>query len=254
MTLKFKDVIFTDNASQNLNIIISFYQDVWSKYQTYYYNDIALYEIFRNKNNNFHDFCKISILNNFYSAGMNNIQIYEFVDNLSKLDLANVGITKYCGIKNDGSKYCSHLLSLESKFLHWSKELSGDKSVPIYDNNVINELKIAKKLYKINHNNDLFSGLDSHNKTEFSIFILKINLYITKYLRLDNPEDRIPLEIDNLHKKVSIYRLVDKFLWLNNKFRVLNQKIISKKPLNENDNKLDQLSNNYNVWYSKIIS
>jgi len=182
------------------------------------------------------------------------IHIFDFVDKLPYLNRESIGILTYTGLKNNGSSRYSHLISLESKFLHWSSEVSYQESLPIYDNNVKNELKIAKKHYFKNYNNNLFDDkVFSKIPNEFEKFNLKIICYIKNYL-LQDPDVRIPLKIDRLHNEVSIYRLVDKFLWLNNKLRNLDIKLQHNTPLNENEKQLNDIFfNHYIKWTSSIL-
>ena len=121
------------------------------------------------------------------------------------------------------------LISLESKYLHWKDEVNGSKnSYPIYDSKVRNELKLYSLQSKLNYL-DLKAKIDEFIKTY-------LGNEVRSFVDIN--------EIDGLPKSISIYRLVDKFLWLNNKFRLLQAKVENKKNLNVNDEVLIKLFKN----------
>ena len=212
-----------NNSKENLTILKDFYVNVWAKFERYRENDVFLYVLFKNKKVS--ERIKIEILNKFYSAGMKDVQIYSFIENKKNLKLNTIGDFEY--------EYKNHkktkLISLESKYLHWKDEVNGSKnSYPIYDSKVRNELKLYSLQSKLNYS-DLKAKIDEFIKTY-------LGNEVRSFVDIN--------EIDGLPKSISIYRLVDKFLWLNNKFRLLQAKVENKKNLNVNDEVLNKLFKN----------
>ena len=212
-----------NNSKENLTILKDFYVNVWAKFERYRENDVFLYVLFKNKKVS--ERIKIEILNKFYSAGMKDVQIYSFIENKKNLKLNTIGDFEYEYKKHKKTK----LISLESKYLHWKDEVNGSKnSYPIYDSKVRNELKLYSLQSKLNYL-DLKAKIDEFIKTY-------LGNEVRSFVDIN--------EIDGLPKSISIYRLVDKFLWLNNKFRLLQAKVENKKNLNVNDEVLIKLFKN----------
>ena len=212
-----------NNSKENLTILKDFYVNVWAKFERYRENDVFLYVLFKNKKVS--ERIKIEILNKFYSAGMKDVQIYSFIENKKNLKLNTIGDFEYEYKKHKKTK----LISLESKYLHWKDEVNGSKnSYPIYDSKVRNELKLYSLQSKLNYS-DLKAKIDEFIKTY-------LGNEVRSFVDIN--------EIDGLPKSISIYRLVDKFLWLNNKFRLLQAKVENKKNLNVNDEVLNKLFKN----------
>ena len=212
-----------NNSKENLTILKDFYVNVWAKFERYRENDVFLYVLFKNKKVS--ERIKIEILNKFYSAGMKDVQIYSFIENKKNLKLTTIGDFEYEYKKHKKTK----LISLESKYLHWKDEVNGSKnSYPIYDSKVRNELKLYSLQSKLNYS-DLKAKIDEFIKTY-------LGNEVRSFVDIN--------EIDGLPKSISIYRLVDKFLWLNNKFRLLQAKVENKKNLNVNDEVLNKLFKN----------
>ena len=192
------------NKHSNLEILIDFYKNVWCEYNHYYENDKLLYSLF--SSNNYSPRLKALILNKLYSAGMKDIQLINFSEQIESVDLLKIEANQYTGLYNDGSVFSSKLISLESKYLHWKNEVSDSQFSPIFDSNVKNELKKYQK-------NSIITFTD-----------LKQSIYnfIKEYLSINDPENqRIELKC-GLHHAASVYRLVDKYLWLSNKIRMIS--------------------------------
>jgi hypothetical protein len=191
------------NKHSNLEILIDFYKNVWCEYNHYYENDKLLYSLFFS--NNYSPRLKALILNKLYSAGMKDIQLINFSEQIESVDLLKIEPNQYIGLYNDGSLFNSKLTSLESKYLHWKNEVNNSQFSPIFDSNVTNELQ-KYQYKKIN---------------EFSDLKINIDCFIKEYLSINDPENqRIELKC-GLHDAVSVYRLVDKYLWLSNKIRMI---------------------------------
>ena len=194
------------NKQNNLDILINFYNNVWCKLDHYYENDKLLYSLF--SSNNYSPRLMALILNKLYSAGMRDIQLINFADQIESVDLLKIEANQYTGLYNDGSVFSSKLTSLESKYLHWKNEVSDSQFSPIFDSNVKNELKKYQK-------NSIIT---------FSDLKQSIDNFIKEYLSINDPENH-SIELNcELHNKISIYRLVDKFLWLSNKIRIIGDK------------------------------
>ena len=194
------------NKQNNLKILINFYNNVWCKLDHYYENDKLLYSLF--SSNNYSPRLKALLLNKLYSAGMRDIQLINFADQIESVDLLKIEANQYTGLYNDGSVFSSKLTSLESKYLHWKNEVSDSQFSPIFDSNVKNELKKYQK-------NSIIT---------FSDLKKSIDHFIREYLSINDPENQ-SIELNcELHNKISIYRLVDKFLWLSNKIRIIGDK------------------------------
>lgn len=251
-----RKIIMGSDKDKNLEILKSFYENVWGKYTHYVENDKVLYKVFDNKNDVFADRVRISILNNFYSAGMKNIQIYDFKEKVGNLksadDIGNIGKNCYHGYGNKMG-HCNFLISLESKYLHWITEAVGLPTIPIYDANVKDELKN----YEL-EDSDLSRKIES-KKNEYTKLKKTIDAFIKKYFNKSGSE-YISLEMD-FHNQVSIYRLVDKFLWLSNKFYHLANKVKDirmtregeKNILNSHERTLQDLQKQYETFLEGII-
>ncbi len=188
---------------RNIEILKEFYEQVWMQEVTYVENDRALYFIFKQSNSGiFSDNVKGFILNQMYSAGVKNISLFEVIESI-KNKKNNIN-SKELGLltdieNNDNNNYPS----FRSKYDHWDNEVNTDIATPINDSNVRNMLKKYYNNYNANNNN-------STNLTD------TINNFIKDYLGKENGIERIDLKTD-FHEKISIYRLVDKFLWLSHK-------------------------------------
>ena len=194
------------NKQNNLKILINFYNNVWCKFDHYYENDKLLYSLFSSIN--YSPRLKALILNKLYSAGMRDIQLINFSKQIESVDLLKIEVNQYVGLYNDGSTFSSKLTSLESKYLHWKNEVSNSQFSPIFDSNVKNELK----KYQMN------------SIVTFSDLKQSIDHFIREYLSINDPENQSIELKSELHNKISIYRLVDKFLWLSNKIRIIGDK------------------------------
>lgn len=217
----------------------NFYTNIWAgaKDGKYLKNDIELYELF--KNNDEIEKCKN--LNQLYFAGIpkekDDKTLKKIVENIINPEINNLSpenllkaLNEY-NIKNDDKEKLSLYQSFISKYCHWHHEVNISKNhFPIFDKNV----KYSLVYYQM-------TGAEIKNYEHLKYFVDKfIEEYLPdKYENLDDkykiddrdksrPEkltgvDRINLkleineEIDSkntLHKEISIYRLVDKFLWL----------------------------------------
>lgn len=194
------------NKQDNLEILINFYHKVWCKLDYYYENDMLLYSLFSSKK--YSPRLKALILNKLYSAGMKDIQLINFSEKIENLNTSEIGTNHYLGLGNEDAEFKSKLTSLESKYLHWENEVSGSQFSPIFDSNVKNELKKYTK-FKIDNFSNLKEAIDH---------------FIREYLSINDPEKQ-SIELNcELHNRISIYRLVDKFLWLSNKIRIIGDK------------------------------
>ncbi len=185
---------------KNLDILISFYNNVWGGYAEYVDYDKALYCMFKKDNEgNFSKMAKVVVLNKMYSAGMKDVQLESFVKDFDWV-ISGRQYKKY------GGDYKSNqLLSLESKLCHWNNEVNDkSKTSPIYDNNV----RVV-----ISH----YTGVSKSSMNgNFKDTKKAVDDFITKYLGGDI-KDPITVTVEGLPSEISIYRLVDKFLWLSYK-------------------------------------
>ena len=203
------------NHEDNLKIIKIFYTKVWGSYEKYVQNDKVLYSIFLDEKK-CEPLTKAVVLNNFYSAGMFADQAEEFAEHIKLNHNDNeLGKKKYRGKKP------RRLLSMESKYVHWYAEVNGGIKRPIYDKNVREVLNYYKK-------NDGKPYLCFENKKNRSCDYKELNEAIDdfnseKFGKDGNSSIEIDHKIDNIPKIKSLYRLVDKFLWLQ--YKIENGKV-----------------------------
>ena len=151
--------------------------------------------------------------------------------------------------KNNEGKPISEVLSFFSKYCHWYNEANGFDGLPIYDKNVAVGVVIYK--YFLNENSDK-NLTNSKLKKELNIKIkgndekldLDLDYVINKakenldYNAVNNainelfiPDKKVKrVDIKNnelLYNNISIYRLVDKFLWLS--YKIVEQLLKPKK-------------------------
>lgn len=199
-----------ENKEANLQTLIHFYNSVWGVYEEYVENDKALYFIFDDKNSAiFSKRAKVIILNTMYSAGMKDVQKDDFVDNFDW----TVSGKKYK--KNGGDYRSTQLLSLESKLCHWKSEVNNQsKALPIYDNNV----KWGLDYYRQDKLRRDSQNSRNARYQRFPALQKAVDEFITKYLGKEGSDViQTQKEVEGLPNAISIYRLVDKFLWLSYK-------------------------------------
>jgi hypothetical protein len=214
----------------NLNFLIEFYEKVWFEYASHKKNDEMLYELFNKKNGN-EDFmlcARIYTLSGMYSARVYNV--HDMLEAIrcahAKQELYNSDILEnYC--KKEGNH---KLISFISKYCHWYNEVNNiGQATPIYDGNVRDALKHYKceTNGKIKDYEGLKDGVD-----EFIKEVVK-----------ESSDTVISLPIGGLHTQLSIYRLVDKFLWLSYKV---------KEP-SKNDSNLLGIANTNDKYFEIIL-
>ena len=189
-----------NNNDKNLEILKNFYSDVFQKYEEYLENDNALYFIFNPKNNNFFsDNVKGFILNEMYSAMVKSKDLFQVI---------NAATNK----KNDYDSNNNRYPSFRSKFEHWKNEVNTtNEASPINDShvrNMLNKYGIEKIKY-----------ISSNYSDSQKILKEAVDKFIKKFLNKEGT-NRIELKTD-FHDSISIYRLVDKFLWLQGKIEKL---------------------------------
>jgi hypothetical protein len=200
----------------NLDDLITFYNNVWGEYKEYVENDKSLYFIFDKKNEHiFSKRVKVLTLNKMYSAGLDDIQINNFCNKFEW----DITCEKYQ--KNGDNGKAKKQISIESKLCHWNSEVNNlENAVPIYDRNV----RKALSYYKIKA---------EKNTVDFLKIKSQIDTFISKFL---GKKETVKVNVDGLPPQISIYRLVDKFLWLSYKMRY-------------NEDKLEGLIKQYNTTF-----
>ena len=175
----------------------------------YLENDKELYGLFKKNNKKEKEKCQK--LNQFYFAGIKNTKHLEIIIEIIR-DLPDKEICPQGLLLKIKEKKLSLYQSFISKYCHWHHEVNISKNhFPIFDNNV----KYSLVYYQM-------TGTEIKKYKHLKYFVDK---FIEEYL----PEklvgvDRIKLKLEikiektvdpnSLHEEISIYRLVDKFLWL----------------------------------------
>lgn len=195
----------------------------------YLENDKELYGLFKENNKKEKEKCQK--LNQFYFAGIKNTKHLKIIIKIIR-DLPDKEICPQGLLLKIKEKKLSLYQSFISKYCHWHHEVNISKNhFPIFDNNV----KYSLVYYQM-------TGTEIKKYKHLKYFVDKfIEEYLPeKYKDLDDrykikdrnessPEklvgvDRIKLKLEikiektvdpnSLHEEISIYRLVDKFLWL----------------------------------------
>jgi len=202
-----------ENKEENLKKLKNFYENSWcnpeiSEKQSYYIeNDIALYELF-NKKDEICEQCKN--INSKYSTRISNKDIKIISGIIKKyiedeLDLNPESFLEKFK-ENGGLK---NYKSFISKYCHWYYEVKnyGQIHFPIYDKYV----RFGLIYYNVS-----YLCVEDFNKLKNLI-----DKFIEDYLP-NKGYERIEIKLNKLKQndfpeKISIYRLVDKFLWLQYK-------------------------------------
>lgn len=213
----------TNDKAKNLKILKDFYVNDWGGLDSYVKNDKILYEIFKKDHDN-KDFiihARVGMLSEMYSARVDNIPDMVEILKKEKGEHEYKSIhDKYCGSKN-GNK---DLKSFISKYVHWYNEVNNYKAIPIYDSEV--REMIFDSFEKTQNGKRTIINVNDKNFTKNSLRTID-SLFeaIDKYIEMhfnDKGTHREKVQIKDLHEEVSIYRLVDKFLWLSSKKKLPN--------------------------------
>jgi hypothetical protein len=184
----------------------------------YLENDKNLYESFKKDN----EIKKCQKLNQLYFAGIpkkkNGKTLNIIVENIIKPNIKNLSPENLLNDLNEhnnnktGSEKLSLYQSFISKYCHWHHEVNiSENHFPIFDKNV----KYSLVYYQM-------TGAEIKKYEHLKYFVDKfIEEYLPKKLTGANRIElklEIKIEKNNvpelLHEEISIYRLVDKFLWL----------------------------------------
>ena len=207
-----------------LGFLKHFYVEVWGSYADYVENDLVLYEIFK-KGNDEKDFiieARVAVLDKMYGTRIKAFRkITEIFKENIKNDKNNKNnfdsiIESLVNQKIDNGNterqfYVQAETSFVSKYFHWYNEVNNSEVSPIYDGNVKNGLK----KYVFGENiKDMGTLKESINE-----FIGNMGLEGTTRINIKNKKitNFQEEELDCLYENISIYRLVDKFLWLTYK-------------------------------------
>ena len=206
-----------------LGFLKHFYVKVWGSYADYVENDLVLYEIFK-KGNDEKDFiieARVAVLDKMYGT---RIKAFRKITEIFKKNIKNDKnnfdsiIEILVNQKKDNGDterqfYVQAETSFVSKYFHWYNEVNVGDASPIYDGNVKNGLKKYGSEKNINDIKNLKISIDD--------FIGNLGLKGTNRIndwgsfpRIKNYKSK---ENNCLYNNVSIYRLVDKFLWLTYK-------------------------------------
>jgi len=218
-----------------LGFLKHFYVKVWGSYVDYVENDLVLYEIFK-KGNDEKDFiieARVAVLDKMYGT---QIKAIRKIINTFKSDIENKDFDSIINVlsnqKNEQKENnCTTEMqfsvrketSFVSKYFHWYNEVNDGDASPIYDGNVKNGLKKyvfgenIKDMGTLKESIDKFIGnLELKDDKINSESLVGTNRIIDwgNFSRIENYESK---ENNCLYNNVSIYRLIDKFLWLTYK-------------------------------------
>lgn len=237
----------------SLAFLKDFYINVWAKYQSYLENDKKLYEIFDKKHdeNILVTEARVGLLDSMYRTQVTSInEILEIVKKFCKGERYKEGgfkdgcierAIKLIEERNEekakerkdqnleavSKKDIREEISFFSKYCHWYNEVNNHKAMPIYDKNVrvglacYNNDEEFEKIYE-----NTYQSIRTYSTGEKALldqvnkFITNLELYESGNLLGESRN------ITGINEKVSIYRLVDKFLWLT--FKILVSKIEEK--------------------------
>lgn len=237
-----------------LGFLKHFYVKVWGSYVDYVENDLVLYEIFKKENDDekFIIEARIAVLDKMYGT---RIKAFRKITEIFKENIKNDKNNKnnfdsiieslvnqkiYNGDK-ERQFYVQIETSFVSKYFHWYNEVNdyGNAS-PIYDGNVKNGLekyvfgKNIKDMGDLKESIDKFivnlELKDDKINSESLVGANRINDW-GNFSRIENYESK---ENNCLYNNVSIYRLVDKFLWLT--YKIAEAKSEAKSEENESVN------------------
>ena len=217
-----------------LGFLKHFYFKVWGSYADYVENDLVLYEIFK-KGNDEKDFiieARIAVLDKMYGTRIKAFrkitEIFKEKNIKNEKNYFDSIIKSLVNQKIDNGDterqfYVQVETSFVSKYFHWYNEVNNGDASPIYDGNVKNGLE----KYGFGENiKDMGTLKESINE-----FIGNMGLEGTTRINIKNKKitNFQEEELDCLYENISIYRLVDKFLWLT-------YKITEASVENKNDN------------------
>lgn len=226
MTIKIKYPAIEDIEEYqggSLNFLKKFYKEVWAKSSSYGENDKKLYEIFKKEHDEKEFIIETRVLLLDYMYGTQIKSVLEIIDIIRdkkpsegfKSDSVN-NMLNEVKIKKQTNPKIRYETSFFTKYCHWYNEVNNKEPMPIYDKNVRVGLSIyngtkdfecaRKESSKIKYDSDSFGK-------EIKKFME--NLDLLKLLQ----NGKIDLG-DGFPKQVSVYRLVDKFLWLMYKIKI----------------------------------
>lgn len=251
------------NGGGAIGFLKDFYVKVWGEYVSYYENDKKLYKIF-NKDHDGKDFiieARVGLLNSMYGTRIE--EIVEIVGIIRKAHgkegLNSEGFTQKCldsairevrkvkekSKKEKTSTKIREERSFFSKYFHWYNEVNDFPALPIYDKNVRvgalfyqfgNNKECLKKWPEIskgekeegkNKSIDYYGSENVRKKLTYEKLCKLIERFISK-IGIDLCGSGLAKHrvfICDCERKVSIYRLVDKFLWLTYKRMQLKENI-----------------------------
>ena len=236
-----------------LGFLKHFYVKVWGSYVDYVENDLVLYEIFKKENDDekFIIEARIAVLDKMHGTRIKAFRkITEIFKENIKNDKNNKNnfdsiIESLVNQKIDNGNterqfYVQAETSFVSKYFHWYNEVNNSEVSPIYDGNVKNGLEKyvfgenIKDMGTLKESNDKFIGnlelKDDKINSESLVGANRINDW-GNFSRIENYESK---ENNCLYNNVSIYRLVDKFLWLT--YKIAEAKSEAKSEENESVN------------------
>jgi hypothetical protein len=224
-------ILDRNDKEGNFKKLINFYTNIWAVAEDgkYLKNDKKLYELFK-KDNKYKEEVKCENLNKFYSAG---IKKKRHLQNI--IEIINLSEEKICPqglLLEIKEKKLSLYQSFISKYCHWHHEVNkSENHFPIFDKNVKYSLVYyqmtvteIKKYERLKYFVDKFieEYLPKEYKSLDDEYKIK-NRNESRHEKLVGV-DRIKLKLEikigendvpnSLHEEISIYRLVDKFLWL----------------------------------------
>ncbi len=238
----------------SLAFLKDFYTKVWGVFDEYVENDVMLYNLF-NENKDEKDLAikaRVGILNSMYSTQINKIgKIIEIIteeDNKYSVESIQNALNKIKDLNKREGKKINEVRSFFSKYFHWYNEVNYlENALPIYDLNVLVGAFIYKEILKpdikvfnfkrknfknifgiggfVNNDKALdlkYVGNNCKKKIDYLKLKEKYLDLIIKSLKIENKiinlEDPTKDSQKNcLYENISIYRLVDKFLWLTYK-------------------------------------
>ena len=204
-----------------LGFLKHFYVKVWGSYVDYVENDLVLYEIFKKENDDekFIIEARIAVLDKMYGT---RIKAFRKITEIFKKNIKNEEnnfdsiIESLVNQKIDNGNterqfYVQAETSFVSKYFHWYNEVNNGDASPIYDGNVKNGLE----KYGFGENiKDMGTLKESINEFIGNMGLEGATRINIKNKKIENFQNK---EHDCLYENISIYRLVDKFLWLTYK-------------------------------------
>jgi len=195
--------------NNNIVSLKKFYCEVWCKLDKITDSDKILYKIFNSElDKNPHiNLTRIATLSKLYYAPVDNISdMIEVINECMEEHECNnkncKKILEYdCVIYKYTSKGNNKLQSFISKYCHWYNEVNNRQATPIIDKYI----KSALHCKNYNDVNDKINSIIANLKTQNN-----------QRIDLDNC---ISLGDNILYQNISIYRLIDKYLWTYQKFK-----------------------------------